>query len=167
MKISLIAAAANNNVIGKDNKMLWHLPADLKRFKKMTMGHTLIMGRKTFESIGKPLKGRKSIVITRQPEYGADGCSVVCSLKEALDQVKSEKEVFVIGGAEIYTQTIDLHQSRRIFLTRIYGSFEGDAFFPEIDEEKWELIEIEEHEADEKNKFPYGFLKYKRKVRCK
>ena len=142
MKISLIAAVANNNVIGNNNGLIWKLPADLKHFKNMTMGHVLIMGRKTFESIGTPLKGRTTIVVTRQKGYDAKGCAVAHSLKEALNLVKEEKkEVFVAGGGEIYSLAIQLHQARRIYLTRIYAEFEGDTFFPEIDKNSWELIE--------------------------
>ncbi len=163
MKLILIAAAANNNVIGKDNKLLWRMSNDLKRFKELTMGHTIIMGRKTFESIGKPLPGRKTIVVTRQKDYDAQGCEIVSDLKEAICKIKDESEVFVAGGGEIYRQIMSLHYTRRIYLTRIYANFEGDSFFPEIDSEKWEMIEREEHEPDEKNPYPYAFLTYKRK----
>lgn len=163
MKIYLIAAVANNHVIGSNNRLIWKLPADLKHFKAMTMGHTLIMGRKTFESIGTPLKGRNTIVVTRQKDYDAKGCAVANSLKEALCLANGEKEVFVAGGGEIYAQAIRLHLTRRIYLTRIFANFEGDAFFPEIDQEKWELIERSDREADEKNPYPYSFQIYKRK----
>lgn len=163
MKLILIAAVANNNVIGKDNKLLWHMPADLKHFKELTMGHTILMGRKTFESIGKPLPGRKTIVITQQENYDAKGCKVVNNLKDAICEVKNEKEVFVAGGSEIYRQLINLHHTRRMFITRIYADFEGDSFFPDIDTQKWELIDREAFEADEKNPYPYAFLTYKKK----
>ncbi len=165
MKLALIAAVANNNVIGRENKLIWHLPADLKHFKNLTMGHTLIMGRKTFESIGKPLKGRKTIVLTSKKNYDAQGCQLAGSIKDALHQVKDEKEVFVAGGSQIYEQTIGLHHTRRLYITRVYANFEGDTFFPDINTEKWELVSIEEFDADEKNKYPYAFLKYKRKAR--
>lgn len=163
MKLSLIAAVANNNVIGRENKLLWRMPADLKHFRKLTMGHTMIMGRKTFESIGKVLDGRKTIVVTKQENYDAKGADVVHSIKQAIQCAKAEKDVFVVGGAEIYEQCIDLYLARRMYITRIYANFEGDAFFPDIDEEKWQLEEIEEFEADEKNKYPYAFLCYKKK----
>ena len=163
MKLSLIAAVANNNVIGSDNKLIWHMPADLKHFKSTTMGHTLIMGRKTFESIGKPLKGRKTIVVTRQEDFDAKGVEVVHSISEAIKLVKSEKEVFVTGGAEIYEQCMTSYYTRRLYITRIYANFDGDAFFPDIDTDDWELLEMEEFDADEKNKYPYAFLKYKKK----
>ncbi|MFW5726138.1 MAG: dihydrofolate reductase [Bacteroidota bacterium] len=163
MKLIPIAAVANNNVIGKDNKLLWHMPEDLKRFKELTMGHTIIMGRKTYESIGKPLPGRKTVIITRQKDYFVEGCEVVHDIRDAICKVKEDSEVFVAGGGEIYRQIINLHYTRRIYLTRIYANFEGDSFFPEIDTEKWELIEREEHDPDEKNPYPYAFMTYKRK----
>lgn len=163
MKLILIAAVANNNVIGRDNKLLWHLPADLKHFQKLTMGHTLIMGRKTFESIGKALPGRRTIIVTRQSDYKAKGCETASDLKEAICKVREESEVFVAGGGEIYRQVMGLHYARRIFLTRVYANFEGDSFFPNIDPEKWELVEREEFQPDEKNPYPFAFLTYKRK----
>lgn len=167
MKVSLIAAVANNHVIGNNNRLIWHLPADLKHFKKLTMGHTLIMGRKTYESIGKPLPGRTTIIVTSQPDYQApDKCKVAGSVDEAIKMVKGEKDVFVAGGAEIYQQTIDLYHTRRLYITRIYANFEGDTFFPAIDEEKWELLEREDHEADEKNPYPFSFQLYKKKTKC-
>ncbi len=167
MKLSLVAAMANNNVIGSENRLLWHMPVDLKHFKDLTMGHTLITGRKTFESIGGPLKGRKTIVVTRNKNYDAKGCLVVHSIKDALKAVKREKEVFVAGGSEIYEQTIGLYHTRCLYITRIYANFDGDAFFPDIDTGKWELRSMEEHEADEKNKYPYAFMTYKKKSRCR
>ena len=165
MKLLLIAALGNNNVIGNENSLMWHMPADLKHFKNLTMGHTLIMGRKTFESMGAPLKGRETIVVTGKKNYNAPGCQIANSISEALRMVKGQKDVFVAGGEEIYRQTIDLYQARRLYITRIYGNFEGDAFFPEIDKDQWELVEMEEHEPDEKNKYPYAFLTYKKKKR--
>ncbi len=167
MKMYIIAAIANNNVIGSENRLIWHLPADLKHFRKLTMGHTLIMGRKTFESIGKPLKGRKTIVVTSRKDYDAQGEQVAHNIKEAIRMAKGEKEVFVTGGSDIYEQTIDLYHTRRMYITRIFANFEGDAFFPDIDPEKWELIDMEEHEPDDKNKYPYAFMCYKKKARCR
>ncbi len=167
MILSMIAAVANNQVIGNQNQLIWHLPADLKHFKSTTMGHAIIMGRKTFESIGKPLPGRRNIVITNNPKYQAEGCHVAHSLKEAIDLAKGEKEVFVAGGAEIYIQAMDHHLTRRLYVTRIFANFEGDAFFPPIDEDKWKLIEQTQFEADEKNPYPYAFLCYKKKSSCK
>jgi dihydrofolate reductase len=163
MKLLIIAAVANNNVIGNNNQLIWHLPDDLKHFKNLTSGHTLIMGRKTFESIGKPLPNRKTIVVTRQKNYDAQGCTVVDNIRDAICMVKKESDVFVAGGGEIYRQVMDLQCTKKLFITRVYASFEGDAFFPEIDIDKWELVEREEHEADDRNPYPYAFLTYKRK----
>ncbi len=165
MKLIIIVAVANNNVIGGDNKLLWHMPADLKKFKETTMGHTMIMGRKTFESIGKPLPGRKTIVVTGQKDFDAKGCEIASSFEEAISMVKNEEKVFVTGGAEIYQKALDSYYTKNILITRIYADFEGDTFFPDIDSEKWELIDIVEHKPDEKNKYPYAFLTYKRKVK--
>lgn len=165
MKLYLVAAAANNNVIGNNNRLVWKLPADLRHFKNLTMGHVMIMGRKTFESIGGPLKGRSIIVVTRQTDYVAGGCEVAHSLKEAIGLVKDQKEIFIAGGGEIYAQAIRMHQTRRIYLTRIFANFEGDAFFPEIDPGQWELIERNDMPADEKNIYPYSFQIFKRKSR--
>lgn len=168
MKISLIAAAANNHVIGYDNRMIWHLPADMKHFKTLTMNHTLIMGRKTFESIGAPLKGRTTIILSRQHDYPApEGCKLANSLPDAIRMVVNEKEVFVAGGEDIYRQAIDLRYTTRIYLTRVFANFDGDAFFPEIDPEKWELADRQDHQPDEKNSFPYSFQLYKRKITCR
>lgn len=167
MKLIPIAAIANNNVIGSDNKLLWHMPADLKRFKETTMGHTLLMGRKTFESIGKALPGRRNVVVSRKKDFKANGCEVVHELKDAICKVKEDPNVFVIGGGEIYRQVMNLHYTRKLLITRIYANFEGDSFFPDINTEKWELIEMEEHEPDEKNPYRYAFLTYKRRKTVK
>lgn len=164
MKLSIIAAVSNNNVIGNDNRLIWHMPADLKRFKEITMGHTMIMGRRTFQSIGKPLPGRKTIVITRQEEIDTMGCPQVASFKEAIKLVKDEKNVIIAGGAEVYEQAINSYYAKKIFLTRIFAEFDGDTFFPDIDPEKWELVDREDYEPDEKNIYPYAFLEYNRKV---
>lgn len=163
MKITIIAAIANNNVIGANNKLLWHMPADLKHFKEQTLNHTLIMGRKTFESIGKPLPGRKTIVVSRNKDFDAMGCEMVTDLKDAFCKAKEDGEVFVAGGGEIYRQVINLHFTRKLSITRVYANFEGDSFFPEISQDKWELVEREEKQPDEKNPYPYAFLTYKRK----
>ncbi len=162
MNLSLIAAVANNHVIGHENRMAWHMPADLKHFKQLTMNHTLIMGRKTYESIGKPLKGRKTVIVTKNKQYNAPGCLVAGSVEEVLRLVKEEQEVFVAGGAEIYRQTIDLPQTQRMYITRVYADVEGDAFFPRIDPVKWELVDKETHQTDEKNPYPYAFLTYRK-----
>jgi len=163
MKISIVAAVANNHVIGADNKLLWHLPADLMYFKNLTMGHTMIMGRKTFESIGKPLPGRRTIVVSRKPDFDAQGCEVAHSIKGALKLAKKDKEIFVVGGAEIYQQTINLPQTHKLYITRVFAQFEGDAFFPDVDPQQWRLAERGDHKADEKNPYNYTYLTYTRK----
>lgn len=161
MKLSIIVAVARNNIIGRDNKLVWHLPADMKFFKNTTMGHTLIMGRKTFESFGKPLPGRTSIVITRQAGWQYEGVSVAHSLDDAIALAPKNEEVFVIGGAEIYRQA--LPYCYKIYLTLVHHDFEGDTSFPEVDFSEWELMSDVKHPADEKNAFDYSFRVYKRK----
>jgi dihydrofolate reductase len=158
----MIAAAAENNAIGKDNDLLWHLPDDFKRFKKLTTGHKIIMGRKTFESFPKPLPNRVHIIITRDKDYSIDfdNCIVVHSLKAALKLVSNE-HAFIIGGGEIYKQCEAF--SDFIELTRVHATFEADTFFPKIDSEIWKLISEEYHQKDEKHKFAFSYLTYKRK----
>ena len=159
--VSIVVATAENNVIGKENQLIWHLPADLKHFKQLTMGHPILMGRKTFESIGKPLPGRTSFVITRQEDYKAEGCIVVHSVKAAIELAKQlDDTVCVIGGAEIYRQALPMVDT--IELTKIHHTFDGDTFFPEIKEEDWKVVAKEDHEPDEKNKFSYSYLTLKR-----
>ncbi|GAB3204444.1 dihydrofolate reductase [Pontibacter aydingkolensis] len=160
--VNIIVATAENNVIGKDNQLIWHLPADLKHFKQLTMGHPILMGRKTYESIGKPLPGRTSIIITRQKDFEAEGCIVAHSVQEAIEKAKElDEQVCIIGGAEIYKQALPLTDC--IELTKIHHSFDGDTFFPEINEKDWEVVAEEKHEPDEKNKYSYTFLTLKRK----
>lgn len=156
--ISAIVAMAKNRVIGKNNQLPWHLPADLKHFKLITTGHPILMGRKTYESIGKPLPNRTNIVLTRDKSYHAPGCLVVNSLDEAIKFAESEenKEIFIIGGAEIYRQLLGAIE--RIYLTVVQHEFEGDAYFPELDQKEWKEIEREEHGADEKNEYGYSFI---------
>ncbi len=155
---SIIVARADNHVIGKDNGLVWHMPADLKRFKSKTLGHYIIMGRKTLESMDKPLPGRTTIVVTRNQDYHAEGCIVVHDVQDAfrLAEANKQEEVFILGGAEIYKLTMDLVD--KIYLTEIKASFEGDTFFPEINSQKWKEILREEHEADQKNPYPYAFV---------
>ena len=162
MTLTLIAAAAENNALGKDNQMIWHLPDDFKRFKQLTTGHYIIMGRKTFESFPKPLPNRTHVIITRQEDYKADGCIVVNSLDEALKVSPKDEEVFVIGGGEIYKQSIN--RADKIELTRVHGtSPEADAFFPEIDTSKWRLTEEVFHPKDEKHAFEMTYQTFLRK----
>ncbi|HMG09003.1 MAG TPA: dihydrofolate reductase [Mucilaginibacter sp.] len=159
MTVSIIVAIAKNNAIGKDNKLLWYLPNDLKHFKDVTTGHTVIMGRKTYDSVGKPLPKRRNIIITRQA-ISIEGCEVVNSLEAALALCKNEDEVFIVGGAEIYQQAIPL--TDRIYLTVIDQEFDGDSFFPELDPAEWEEKEREDFEPDEKNKLRYSFITLER-----
>ena len=161
MILSIIVAVADNNIIGKDNRLIWHIPADLKYFKSLTMGAPIIMGRKTYQSIGKPLPGRKSIIITRDNNYSTEGCVVVHSLESAIAAAKEHNEAFIIGGEQIYRQAMGF--ADKIYLTRVYESFEGDSFFPEIDTSIWQLTEQKDNEIDDNNKFKYSFLTYNRK----
>lgn len=161
MIVSLIAAAAENNVIGKDNKLVWHLPDDFKFFKNKTLGHHIIMGRKTFESTGV-LKNRKSVIISRNKDYTIpEGCLVVPSIAAAIASVQNDEEAFIIGGADIYKQSLQF--ADKIYLTRVHTSMEGDAYFPEIDEKNWELVAKEDHAADEKHLYAFSFLEYRKK----
>ncbi|HXU26114.1 MAG TPA: dihydrofolate reductase [Bacteroidia bacterium] len=165
MILSIIVAVAENNVIGKDNKLIWSLPADMKFFKEKTKGHVIITGRKNYESIPekfRPLPERTNIVITRQADYKAPGAIVVASIEAAMQYVKqhhTNEEIFIIGGAEIYKQTIAM--CHKIYLTRIHHSFEGDAFFPELTSD-WKLTHQENMAADEKNKYPFAFQTWTR-----
>ena len=160
MIISIITAMDKNQLIGKDNALPWKIPADLQFFKKVTMSKPIIMGRKTFESIGRPLPGRQNIVITRDESYTADGCDVVYSIDDAISLAGDIDEVMVIGGANIYQQFLE--KCDRLYLSRVLGEFEGDAWFPEIDFNVWRLIEKEDHKADEKNECDYSFQIYER-----
>ncbi len=163
--ILLIAAVGENNELGKDNQLLWHLPDDFKRFKQLTTGHYIILGRKTFESFPKPLPNRVHIIITRQKGYlknsPFDNCIVVNSIKEALKIVSKEVATYIIGGADIYKQSIELADV--IELTRVHSTFEADTFFPKIDLNEWELNFEEFHAKDEKHQFDFTFQTYVRK----
>ncbi len=163
MQISMIVAADEHNVIGGHNTLLWHLPADFARMKQITMGHPLIMGRKTHESIGRALPGRRNIVVTHQQDAHFPGCEVVSSLEEAFEVTKHDEsdEVFIFGGAEIYKQAMPF--AGKIYLTRVHGTFDGDVFFPEIDEREWKEVFREDHEADGQNPYAYSFITYERR----
>lgn len=160
MRLSLVAAVAENGVIGREGDLPWHLPEDLKAFKRRTVGHTLVMGRKTFDSIGRPLPRRRSVVLSRNPELEIPGAETAGSLEEALERLAGEEEVFVVGGAEVYRRA--LPKADRLLLTRVHASVEGDTFFPEIDPDAWRLAEEERHPADEKHAFPFSFQTYER-----
>jgi dihydrofolate reductase len=155
MTVTIVVAIGENNAIGKNNQLLWYLPADLKHFKNITTGHTVIMGRKTYDSVGKPLPNRRNIIITRK-DITIEGCEVVKSIEDALALCADEKEVFIVGGAEIYKQSI--HLSDRIYLTIVHQEFDADSFFPEINYDEWQETEREDHQPDEKNKLPYSFI---------
>jgi dihydrofolate reductase len=159
--ITIIAAIAQNNALGKDNQLIWHLPADLKRFKKITSGHHIIMGRKTFESLGKPLPNRTNIIITRNKNYKQNGCVIVHSLNEAINAAKNDENPYILGGAEIYEQAIKIVD--KLDLTFVHHAFDADAFFPKIDLNIWEETSIENFNADEKNKYNYSFVTFLRK----
>ncbi|NII25724.1 dihydrofolate reductase [Pseudoflavitalea sp. X16] len=163
MLIALVVAAAENNVIGKNNQLLWRLPNDMKFFKNTTWGMPVIMGRKTFESLGKPLAGRTNIVITRQDAWEAPGAQVVKSLEESIAAAADTdaKEAFVIGGGEIYALALPLAQ--RIYLTRVHTSLEGDTYFPEFDGQQWELLSNLDFPADDKHAYAYSFQVWGRK----
>ena len=158
---TLIAAIANNNALGKDNDLIWHLPADLIRFRHTTSGHHILMGRNTYESIGKPLPNRTSVIITRNANYNAEGCIVVTSLEAALEVAKEDSSPFVIGGAQIYREAINLVD--QLDITEVHHDFEADVFFPEIDRSVWKETRRERFEADSKNPYPYSFVSYNRK----
>ncbi len=160
MKLSIIVAADEQNGIGKNNALLCHLPNDLKFFKKTTSGFPIVMGRKTFESIGKALPKRRNVVISRTLT-ALEGCEVYASIGLALEALKDEAQVFIIGGDSIYQQVLPLVQE--LIITRIQHTFEADAFFPELVEQDWELVFNAAHEADEKHEFPYSFQLYRRR----
>lgn len=164
MIISLIVAMDEKRGIGKAGKLPWRLSADLKRFRELTMGHHLIVGRKTFESIGKPLPGRQTIVVTRQAGFKSEGCLVTGSIQRALAlaRERGETEVFVIGGAEIYAQTLDL--SDRLYLTEVHAEVDADAFFPELNQERWTETQASFQPADDKNQYPFSFRLLERKM---
>lgn len=157
MIISLIAAMGRNRVIGKDNSLPWKLPADMKRFRELTLGKPVVMGRKTFESIGKPLPNRKNIILTRDKNYRADGCIVVHSAKGALKAAEGAQEAMIIGGEQIFREF--LPKASRMCLTFIGKDFEGDAYFPEYSKNEWKEVKREEHEND----YEYAFVDLERK----
>ncbi len=159
--ITIIAAIAENGALGKDNQLIWHLPADLKRFKKVTLGHHIIMGRKTFESLGKPLPNRTTIIITRNKNYTQKNCIVVNSLNDAIEAAKEDPNPYILGGAEIYKQAMKI--ANKLDLTLVHHNFEADAFFPEIDLNIWQETTREDFKSDETNKYNYSFITYLRK----
>jgi dihydrofolate reductase len=159
--IILIAAAAQNNALGKDNAIIWHLPDDFKRFKALTSGHHIIMGRKTFESFPKPLPNRTHIVISRQKEYKREGCIIVDSIEKAIEISPKEEDLYIIGGGEIYN--LGMPFADKIELTRVFENFSADTFFPEIESTIWKLSNKEHHAIDEKHNYEFSFETYIRK----
>jgi dihydrofolate reductase len=165
MIISLIVAMDENRAIGIQNQLPWHLPNDLRRFKTLTMGHHLIMGRKTYESIGQPLPGRIMIIITRQHDYQPYGCLVANSLRQAINlaAARQETEVFIVGGGQIFAQCIDL--ADRIYLTLVHTRVTADVYFPEFDRNNWDEVESIHHPADVQHPIPFTFITLEKKVR--
>lgn len=159
--ISVIVAVASNGIIGGGNNMLWHITEDLRRFKRITSGHPVIMGRKTFEAIGKPLPGRLNIVITRQKEYAHEGITVVGSLHEAINMFDPEEEIFVTGGGQIYAQALPL--ATKLYLTTVMHDYEGDTKFPEWNRDEWLEVNREYHEHGEKYPYPFEYTDWMRK----
>ena len=161
MQLSIIVDMDRNRVIGKNDNLPWHISSDLKNFKKITMGKPIIMGRKTHESIGRPLPGRENIILTRDKNYQADGCTVLHSLEDIFEYCKNVDEIMITGGSEIYKQSLE--QASRLYLTEVHTEIEGDTFFPEFDLNQWTEISREAFKADEKNEFDYSFVILKRK----
>jgi len=160
-ELTIIAAASTNNVIGLDNKLIWNIPKDLKRFKELTQGHSIIMGRKTFQSLPGPLPNRRNIVVTRNKEYSPKGIEVFSSIKDAIDVCREDLQPFIIGGGEIYSQTINLVD--KIELTRVYKDYQGDAFFPDIPMDKFKLTNESVNYLDDDSNTKYSFLTYIKK----
>lgn len=159
--LTMIAAAAENNALGKDNDLVWHLPDDFKRFKRLTSGHHIIMGRKTFESFPKLLPDRTHVIITRKKDYKPKGTIVVNSMEEAIRVSKLDEQAFIIGGGEIYK--MGMEHAEKIELTRVHGEFDADTFFPEINKKKWEIVKDQFHDKDEKHDYTFTYLTYERK----
>lgn len=160
--ITIIAAIANNRALGMNNKLIWHLPEDLKRFKRVTNGHHIIMGRKTFESLGKPLPNRTTIIITRDKKYKAHNCLIASSLEDALEKAKDDKDPYILGGSEIYNLAMPI--ADKLDLTLVHHVFDADAFFPEIDTSIWEEISRKDFKADDMNKYDYSFVTFERRL---
>ncbi|MFI3314702.1 MAG: dihydrofolate reductase [Rikenellaceae bacterium] len=162
MIISIIVATAHNSVIGKDNNLIWHISEDLRYFKATTSGHTVIMGRKSYESIGRPLPNRRNIIITRNSDFSAPGCEVVNSIEHAIELSNdgNSEEVFIIGGGEIYRQSID--KADKLYITHVDNNYEGDTYFPGIKMSEWKKVSSEKHIRGEKFEYPFEFAIYER-----
>ena len=162
MTVSLVVAHAENRTIGRGGELPWHLPADLQFFKRLTTNHTIVMGRKTYESIGRPLPNRRSIVISRDPRFCSNGVDIAHSLEDALAMAAADDDVFIIGGAEVFEQGMIL--ADRIYLTKIHAQIEGDVQFPPIDEREWTVVSREHHAADDRHAYAFTFITYRRKA---
>ncbi|HHT22508.1 MAG TPA: dihydrofolate reductase [Bacteroidales bacterium] len=163
-KISIIAAVADNYAIGKNNKLLWHLPADMKHFKDMTTGHAVVMGKRTFESLPNgSLPNRKNIVLTSIPEGNFDKYYEAVSLRDAIELCENEDEVYIIGGATIFKQALEYPGVDTMYITWVHEEFEADAFFPQFDKDEWKEVKRKRYEADEENPYAYSFCEYRRK----
>jgi dihydrofolate reductase len=162
MTVALIAAKAENGVIGREGELPWHLPADLKHFKALTTGHAIVMGRKTFESIGRLLPDRRTVIVTRNPNYQQEGATVVRRFEDAVTLGETE-DIFVIGGAEIFRRSLPL--ADRLYLTVVHATLAGDVLFPDLDEDEWNLVDDEYHEANGKNRYAYSFQRWERRRR--
>ncbi|MCZ6792762.1 MAG: dihydrofolate reductase [Planctomycetota bacterium] len=160
MIVSCILAVSENGVIGRAGDLPWHLPADLRRFKALTMGHPIVMGRRTYESVGRLLPGRTTVVLSRDPGYEVEGAVMARSLDDALERLSGEEEVFIVGGEAVFREA--LPRARRLYLTRVHARVEGDVFFPEDELERWELRSDEPRPADEEHRHPYSFRVYER-----
>ena len=160
MTVSLIAAVSSNGVIGRDGDMPWRLSSDLQRFKRLTMGHHIIMGRKTFDSIGRLLPGRTTVIISRQPDFQVDGALMANSIEQAMAYAANDEQPFITGGGQIYAVALPL--VTRIFLTRVHTEIDGDTYFPEINWDLWNCVDKSDHIADDKNNFDYSFETYER-----
>ena len=158
--LSLIVAMDENRLIGNDNQLPWHLPADLAFFKSTTMGKPIIMGRKTFDSIGRPLPGRRNIIITRNPDFSADGCEIVNDIDSALERCSDQDELMLIGGASLYEQIMT--RVNNMYITQVHHTFEGDTWFPEFDLAEWKIESQQDFSAEGNNKYAYSFVKYVR-----
>ena len=162
MTVSLIVALSANRVIGRDGGLPWYLPADLRHFRRTTMGHHLIIGRRTWEEVGKPLPGREMVVVTRSRDFAPEGVQVVRSVEQALEVAAADDEPFIGGGAQIYRIALAKDLVDRLYLTRVHAEVDGDTYFPEIDLEEWDLVSEEPHQADDESSFSYSFMVYER-----
>ncbi len=159
-RLAIITAMDDNRLIGRDNALPWHLPADFAFFKRTTMGKPVIMGRKTWESIGRPLPGRRNLVVSRNPDYRAEGTETCNSIEAALELCADAPEAFLIGGANLYRQALERGLVQVLWITHVHGQFDGDAWFPEIDPDRWQEVWREERAADKANPYPLSFVKY-------